>query len=536
MQEFEIRNKLYLPRKELKAWPGLSIGVNGKPGCISKLNPGSRQYSKVSAIALTLEKLMDKKISVCPVSRQTLTYVEYTTSAGDVKAAIVNVDAANSEFTVVTDAKYDQSVVSMVFSAIFFNPRMKDEILAAGDDISEIVTIMSNFPVISEDDLLVACDAFYYAVGKKYRVKYDVDATTFEASKKRFAQGGLFEKAPLTADPVGITVEDDGQSVSTIQDAIYREPIAEFMNRCKRGEFVIKLDWSDDQLKAILPLTYLDNYKPTEKFRLCLISVWKQLSSIKEKLEDGSMTVDEALMTPVNILVMGKPGTGKSEMARSILCALGYPQGFINCKDNSEEDEFEGMQKFINGRVCSIPTQLARFWSVGGGVLLEEINLPNPGVMQGALGQALEKPHILKVDGYREHKRSPFTVIFGTMNVGTNGTKPLNQALKSRLPETYVLEDAEDEAFKKILLGYGYSKRNCDMAFRAYKAALDYLDTNGNSEFLLSVTMRSCVAFARLLDVGQTLQQAFHDTFFGQIYAEDPEVAFDLEDYVMKII
>ena len=57
----------------------------------------------------------------------------------------------------------------------------------------------------------------------------------------------------------------------------------------------------------------------------------------------------------------------------------------------------------------------------------------------GALGQAIEKPHILYEDGYREVYRHPMCV---TMNTATQGSREPNEALTNRHPNAFILDDA----------------------------------------------------------------------------------------------
>ena len=138
-------------------------------------------------------------------------------------------------------------------------------------------------------------------------------------------------------------------------------------------------------------------------------------------------------------------------MIEAVLASLGYPKGIINCKGRMEEDDIEGLNKFIQGTVVSIPTKCGELHSVGGAIVLEEVNLPDPDILQGALGQALVYPYILKVNGYQEYRRHPMTIYFATMNIGTQGSKPLNEALSSRFPEGHILEDISREEFYEML-------------------------------------------------------------------------------------
>ena len=100
----------------------------------------------------------------------------------------------------------------------------------------------------------------------------------------------------------------------------------------------------------------------------------------------------------------------------------------------TEEDTFEGMNKVSGGSFAFKSTPFLEGYKNGGIIVLEEFNLADPGVMQGALGQAIEFPFILMEDGCTEVHRHPLCVIIATMNTGTQGAREPNEAFTSRLP------------------------------------------------------------------------------------------------------
>src|SRR5699024_3454790 len=132
---------------------------------------------------------------------------------------------------------------------------------------------------------------------------------------------------------------------------------------------VIHYPWSDIQKKYIVPIGFLDSFIPTESFRRILLSVWYQ---VKKKLDLIEKKSPDALKKPINIKIMGKPGTGKTVTIEAVLAALGYPKGLINCKGRMEEDDIEGMNTFIQGQVFNVATKAGELHSVGGAIILEE--------------------------------------------------------------------------------------------------------------------------------------------------------------------
>ena len=543
---FELKNRLYGPRVDLKKWSGYRVGMNGPAGVVSLVNNSTTQTARVSNVAVTIEDLMDQKVSVCPVIDQNLTYVEMPDDEGTTMIpCIVNVDIPGRTFTVLyTGISVSRicGAVHAIFCSILYNDKLSQSLKNAGYNVDLIRNEMSNLASVTVDQMLVCCDSFYHTVGKVFKVDEIINDQLFQSSKQRLEQNSICEHNNPTADPVGITVVQT-QSDDSSQDVLFAEPLNDFMQRCRNGEFVIDFAWNDFQKQSIKPLSFLNTYVPTEEFRELLLSIWFQLSEVLKKMRsfnhkgvDPASFYDDLMDEPINVQIMGKPGSGKTKMVEAILCALGYPKGIINCKGRSEEDEMEGLNKIVQGRVTPIPTKMTEFFSIGGGILLEEINLPDPDILQGAIGQALVYPYIMKVDGYQEIKRHPLTIIFGTLNVGTNGTKPMNEGLASRLSEGCILEDVDDEAFKQIICATGYPKKHCNTAFRAYKAALEYLESNGNEEYCLSITIRGCKKAAQKLAMGFSKKQVIRSAFVTQIYSRDMPVALELEEYLNRVV
>ena len=222
-------------------------------------------------------------------------------------------------------------------------------------------------------------------------------------------------------------------------------------------------------------------------------------------------------------------------MIQAILASLGYPCGIINCKARMEEDEIEGLNKFVNGYVKSIQTKAGEIHDRGGAIVLEEMNLPDPGILMGCLGQALEYPYILKADGYIEKKRHPLTIYFGTMNIGTNGSQMVNEAFSSRFPVGIILEDVPEDEFVGILSGNGYGIDDCRFVYKTYKNIITYLRKN-QEELVLAVTMRHCLNALELIDIGFSREDACRNTMLSQIYCSDPDTAEDIENSIFKTL
>lgn len=519
--------------------------------CASTLNPTVGRQSKISIIARAMSKLVNKEIGVCDVKGTCCSYVEYHTSAGTKLCGIVSY--ADHAFTVKTDGDCSEHrAIMMAFAAMLCSPKTADAVAMdySAQCITEIQDCMANAwagPVAQ--DIFKCCDSFYYGLAANGDIDLEIhshmDGRYVKTCLDRFKDNNSLRWDARTAR-VDITPEQkavDKDEPKKDPESLFTMPLGKFFDKCKNGEFLIDFPWNDIQKQYIVPLSFLEGFIPTETFRNTLLSVYYQVKAMQERI--ASYTKDPTALSPefygnviagspVNVKVMGKPGTGKTMMIEAILASLGYPKGVINCKGRMEEDDIEGLNKFINGTVVSIPTKAGELHGVGGAIILEEINLPDPDILQGALGQALVYPYILKVNGYMEYRRHPMTIYFATMNIGTQGTKPLNEALSSRFPEGHILEDVSEDEFIEVLTHSGNPENNCRTVFYIYKEVLNYLNTY-QEELVLSITMRHCLNCLEQMKIGFPLKQSVENTFISQIYSSDPDVAKELENSLPEL-
>lgn len=531
-----INSLLYGSRNSFTIWPDAHVGMQSKPNVVSQVHRAQvprTLKSKVSTLGFALEKYLDKKVSVCTVKDQPLTYVEYTHKSGEVDQVLIQVDGQDIFIVASSDTTSGTVTLTAILMALLCNEKTQS-LWKNNADILELCSYCTQNPM-DEDTMFLACDCFYYGFAKNRNAEIETDAPKLQLEINRIQQNNLFEHCPDTAAPALIQLKKENKSNKKVkeQPALFTEPLDTFFQRCQNGEFIIDYQWSDKQKGYIVPLNFLDTFIPTETFRLMLLSVWYQIQNVLKKMKKGVSYNEIMGKNPINIKIMGKPGTGKTTVIEAVLASLGYPKGLITCKDRMEEDEIEGQSKFINGTVYNIPTKAGELHSVGGAIVLEEFNLPDPGILQGSLGQALAYPFILKVDGYKEYVRHPLTIYFATMNIGTCGSKPMNEALSSRFAEGFILEDVPDEEFIKILNGAGYKKGDCKKVFSTYKKILNYL-REYHEELVLAITLRHCLNALDKISIGFTEEQAYDNTFISQLYSSDPEVAKDLKS-VLKM-
>ncbi len=569
VESFKIKDQLFNHRGILDHFTGLKVTTQSPKGVACSLNSTSNQVSKISIVGVTIDMIMDGRIAVASVDDGNA-YVEYHTSTGEVVSLLV-MAPNKGEFQVIA-RKFSSLLKNMehgtkifvvsVIAAILYCPEMRNIMRSQNPELNAVFTELDSYFDAAQDykamhlmdsNLFLTCDIMYYGIfkqGTEVEINAE-DEGVFDAQMQRFLQNNSMRHIASTRELERYTIpEHEEATQKTNQNSLFTEPLADFFERCKRGEFLIRYPWPEIRKNMIVPLSFLESFFPTESFRLMLLSVWYQIREVQKRMDEVSKkypgkklaelvqegAYDEVMgKNPINIKVMGKPGTGKTTVIEAVLASLGYPKGLISCKDRMEEDDIEGLNKFVNGTVLNIPTKAGQLHSDGGAILLEEFNLPDPGILQGALGQALAYPFILKEDGYKEKRRHPMTIYFATMNIGTAGTKPMNEALSSRFPEGYVIEDVPEAEFISILVASGYEKSDCRKVYRVYTQILNYL-REYHEELSLSITLRHCLNALDKLKIGFTEKQAYENTFLSQLYSSDPEVANDIRETLQVLM
>lgn len=544
----EIKDLLYGSKQPIDVF-GLNAGNRSAANVgLSRLHTGRTKTATVSNVGRAVDKLINGDISISHVRGQEMSYVEV--KHRNVLSQML-IKCTPDGFEAVTDKEpgSDTAYLLAAFSAFALNREMirlkKDKDAYEAEINAPLISFLgfakngknlsSYFLSGEQEKLFCMCDCFYFGIGKSGKIMVKEDADVFHAQMDRIMQASALEHDELTA-PVKLIQENKVKSsADPDQPEMFTEPLDKFFGRCKAGEFLIDYPWNDTQKKYVVPLSFLDTFIPTEAFRLLLLSVWSQVKENLRQMKEGVPYDQIMAKDPINIKLIGKPGSGKTTVIEAVLACMGYPKGMINCKGHMEEDEIEGMNKFVNGSIYSIPTKAGELHSVGGAVILEEFNLPDPDILMGSLGQALAYPFILKVDGYREYKRHPLTIYIATMNVGTEGSKPVNEALSSRFPEGHILEEVAEDEFVTILSSAGYKKKDCRMVYKAYRGIINYLGKN-REDLALSVTLRHCQSALKKMRIGFTRQQAYEATFISQLYSSDPEVAENVRSDVLKAV
>lgn len=395
--------------------------------------------------------------------------------------------------------------------------------------------------VVTPTDLGFLCDCVYYDLVDALSARNTtIDNLPLEETElQAMEQCARTGNAEQVTNPFTEFISSSFKDISyTPQESSTKksgfQSLKAFFSDAKAGEFVLSHEWDSDQEGRIRPLESLEDFIPNNSYKKMVKVAYTKLSRVIDRMNTGKEGLDAIKGDYINIIVGGRPGTGKTTTADALSATLGLPIYTAKVTRNTEEDSFEGMTKVDgDGKFTVHDTAFSKAFETGGIVVLEEFNLADPGVLQGAIGQAIEYPFILNKDGWMEVRRHPLCVIIATMNSGTQGAREPNQALTSRFPITLTMDDPSKEEFVEILHKHGHKKVLCQKVYKAYTTILNYLQNTANDEeMMLCVTMRHCLAALDLVDDGivDTVRDAIYDTMIGAIALRDS----DLADNVFK--
>lgn len=420
---------------------------------------------------------------------------------------------------------------------LYYMTKISHETPADRECYQSLLAMKSEFAsskVVQVQNLLNFCDDLYYGTDGIAHTSTSncnfeilenaVVSETVEAGMR----SGYFQRLPfIDTGDLKVSTEKHEEVVDKIN-----------MDDIRDGKYIVPWNWNDEQLSKVPSLSLLDDYIPNGVFQSIIRKVAARTDKVLARIDRGASGVDAIKKDYINLFITGKPGTGKTTLAYALGAATGMPVYTIPMTKNTEEDVFQGMTKIVNGKMAFVSTDFLYAYEHGGIIVLEEINLPDPSVIMGSLGQSIEFPFVLMKDGYEPVRRHPMCVIIGTMNVGTYGSKGVNQALSSRFRQTYLLDDPSKEDFVSILLKQGCSKADAVYVYNAYDKIINYLKLPkiNAEDVCMNVTMRSCIGALENIEEGESRQDAIKNTIIGKIAEEDMALAEDVLKNVVQVL
>jgi len=372
--------------------------------------------------------------------------------------------------------------------------------------------------------VLLFCDAFYYGfIQAEGRNDFDCIPNGLRAEVIREAiSAGVFHQMSLFSD---ISPKLDFEASAT--------PV---VSEKTETDYAVKYDFWEEEEKARIPnKKMLDTYVKTESTESIARKIKYRLDRVIDRINSGAEGVEAIGNDYINILLVGRPATGKTTTANAVGAMTKLPVYEIPFSKNTEEDTIEGKNKVVNGQIDFVETEFLKAYEHGGIIVCEEINLADPAVVMGALGQAIEYPFVVMKDGYKPVRRHPLCVIIGTMNTGTAGSKQLNQALSSRFKCTYILDDPDKKTFIDILASKGHEMDKCRYVYDAYTSIINYLKDPKQSqeELCENITLRGCFGALECMQEGDDPKTALNNTLVGKIAEVDLEAAKSVKDNVI---
>lgn len=490
----------------------------GPTGVTSKFHSNS-QPAKYSAVALALDAIFADKVVEGYNTKDNV----YTKFMEDGIAYECITDETGISWVGKEPKKQYMLLIPLILFAVsdVYNSD-------AGAELKEYFLNIKNNENVKEAVILF-CDAFYYGfiLADGHQTVNSNPNELTPATISRSMETGIFK-------PMKIMSGIEANITGTVPSAAPVEEIEE-----TEKNYMVDYDrWTEEEKGKITPHNYLDTYVVVKETESIANKIKYRMDRVLAKLNSGIEGVEAIGNDYINILLVGRPGTGKTALMHAISAMTGMPIYPIPFSKNTEEDTVEGKNKVINGSIGFVETDFLKAYQNGGIIVCEEINLADPAVVMGCMGQAIEYPFLVMKDGYEPIHRHPLCIIIGTMNGGTAGSKQLNQALSSRFKSTYILDDPDKNTFIKILAAKGHPKKLCRYVYTAYERITNYLKDPQQSqeELCENITMRGCFGALEGIEEGEDPKSAINNTLVGKIAEIDLETARKVRDNVVDAL
>lgn len=520
MENLNLKTELFKSKKQsVKVDPGIMVGQTLSMGACS-LNP--KGVVKINLGALFLDATMiDCTVNALEAVNSETVYIQYAGPDG-INHLLITKGNIQCEFMPTDNLPLIYGLCAYALSSHAKCTEFKD----AFEAIKKSVYTNSANPAAGLGEVMTFCDALYYE-GLLQDIPELCDVTVeeypvFETVKQAWTAQELTSIKAF--DDLKNLPKLEVSKAKTRKKATAAKTSISF-DDCKAGKYILNYKWDDTE--NIVPLSFLDDFVPCEQYFSLVKKLDKRLNNILTNIDAGMEGIEALKRDFVNALMIGKPGTGKTTIAYALSATFGIPVFSVTLSKNTEEDEFQCKTVVVNGQLQSVETFYSKAFENGGIIMLEEVNLPDAGVLMGAIGQGIEFPFILMKQGYIPVKRHPLCVVLGAFNVGTEGSRSISQALSSRFKQTYQLNDPTKDEFIERLKKRNSDELLCTWIYNIYSKLIAYLESPSVNapEIALNVTMRGCYGALENIEEGEDAKTAITNTLIGKIAEIDLELA-----------
>jgi len=209
---------------------------------------------------------------------------------------------------------------------------------------------------------------------------------------------------------------------------------------------------------------------------------------------------------PINILIIGRQGCGKSTLVRQFAAHFNRPLATFQMGLLSEPGQMFGEQRLKEGKTFFREFLFPKAITTPGCVIhLEELNRPEHPKALNELYSVLSESRSIWVDELGQVDTAEQVVFIGTMNEGPEfaGVDNLDAALRDRFYTIYLeyLPVTVEQQVLKLKTGVSESQA------KEIIHAIDGLRNNPQEP--MSISTRHSLMIAELVSLGATIKEAF---------------------------
>ena len=536
----KLNEVLFEAGKKFSLIPSLKTGMKVSDDAAKAASHKGRAHATLSNAVFTVKALMLDEVALAYSEDSECLYGEFDHTNQDKTVSHYKFlyHGASESVEYEGDAPEEGSPYS-ILPVVCYQACVNREI---GEALVEAIRGIKGHDVEAPTYCFKFCDAFYYAYAKTDpTIMVSPSSLSLESVKTAYDMGNLTDlsaTAPeLNTKPCDLFMEaTKKKEKAEKKKKAKKNEWKEMLKDIKAGKYLIGYDWSEEQLRHVPPMSYLDTFIPSEEF-------YEILRKLSYRLGDHMVSAcvleqtepDDIKNDIVNILLYGDPGSGKTALVHALAAATGMPLYSIKFNEDSEDDVFEGKNKIVEGKISFVETEFLKGFEKGGIVLMEEINLGRANMLTSVMNQAMEYPFYVERNGYDKVVRHPLVAAFATMNLDTDGTMTLNSAMAQRFNNKYMVDEPSESEFKERLVALGFNKDRVDYVYGVYNKIRTYLkETEARSKYLKELSIRQCIAALQDMDEGSEARRAVYNTMFGAICIKNRKLAETIKASILE--